>query len=133
MQRSQDITDPQGKRFYEALETLQAGKIPENMSFVVGYIKQTTREFTDYATAVTECCYRLANQNKLLRELISKLEASVRRKLGMGVDSKPLDFGKILEWYQRAAEDAVADGREDDAAMLLAGVELVLKAGGGES
>lgn len=133
MQRSQDITDPREKRFYEALETLQAGKIPENMSFVVGYIKQTTREFTDYATAVTECAYRLANQNKLLREMITKLEASVRRKLGLGVNSKPLDFGKILGWYQKAAEAAVADGREDDAAMLLAGVELILKAGGGEA
>lgn len=133
MQRPQDITDPQQKRFYEALDVLEKGHIPENMSFVVGYIKQTTREFTDYATAVTECAYRLANQNKLLRELISKLEASVRRKLGLGVDSKPLDFGKILEWYQKAAEDAVTDGREDDAAMLLAGVELILKAGGGEA
>lgn len=130
MRRPEDITDEREKRFYEALATLEKGHIPENMSFVVGYIQKTTKEFTAYAQAVTECAYRLANQNKLLRELISKLEASVRRKLGLGVDSKPLDFGKILEWYQRAAEDAVAEGREDDAAMLLAGVELVLKAGG---
>lgn len=133
MQRPENITDPSEKRFYEALETLQAGKIPENMSFVVGYIQKTTREFTDYAQAVTECAYRLANQNKLLREMITKLEASVRRKLGLGVNSKSLDFGKILGWYQKAAEAAVADGREDDAAMLLAGVELILKAGGGEA
>lgn len=133
MQRPENITDPSEKRFYEALETLPAGKIPENMSFVVGYIQKTTREFTDYAQAVTECAYRLANQNKLLREMITKLEASVRRKLGLGVNSKSLDFGKILGWYQKAAEAAVADGREDDAAMLLAGVELILKAGGGEA
>ncbi len=130
MQRPQDITDPQQKRFYEALETLQKGHIPENMSFVVSYIQKTTREFSDYTQAVTECAYRLATQNKLLRDMITKLEASVRRKLGLGVDSKPLDFGKILEWYQQAAEEAAAAGREDDAAMLLAGVDLILKAGG---
>jgi hypothetical protein len=57
------------KCFEEALATLQGGKIPINMPDVAAHIKGTVKELYEYAEAVTECCFRLNNDNKVLREL----------------------------------------------------------------
>ena len=57
------------KRFNEAMELLHKGEIPINMPDVAAYVRGTIKELMMYAEAVTECCFRLNNSNKILREL----------------------------------------------------------------
>lgn len=57
------------KRFNEAMELLHKGEIPINMPDVAAYVRGTIKELMMYAEAVTECCFRLNNSNKLLREM----------------------------------------------------------------
>ena len=57
------------KRFNEAMELLHSGEIPANMPDVAAYVRGTIKELMMYAEAVTECCFRLNNSNKLLRQL----------------------------------------------------------------
>lgn len=39
------------------------------MPDVAAYVRGTIKELMMYAEAVTECCFRLNNSNKLLREM----------------------------------------------------------------
>ena len=57
------------KCFSEALELLHKGEIPINMADVAAYVHGTSKELMRYMDAVTECCFRLNNSNKLLRQL----------------------------------------------------------------
>lgn len=56
--------------FEAALATLRRGEIPANISDVVAYIRYTTKEFYEYAGAITECAVRMSNKLGVLEKLI---------------------------------------------------------------
>lgn len=56
--------------FETALATLRRGEIPSNISDVVAYIRYTTKEFYEYAGAITECAVRMSNKLDVLGKLV---------------------------------------------------------------
>ena len=56
--------------FETALSTLRRGEIPPNISDVVAYIRYTTKEFYEYAGAITERAVRMSNKLGVLEKLI---------------------------------------------------------------
>lgn len=56
--------------FEKALATLRRGEIPSNISDVVAYIRYTTKEFYEYAGAITECAVRMSNKLDVLEKLV---------------------------------------------------------------
>lgn len=78
--------------FEAALATLRRGEIPENISEVVAYIRYTTKEFYEYAAAITECAVRMG----------SKLEV-IEKMMG---GKKLADVAKAPQWVGPSAEFA---------------------------
>lgn len=56
--------------FEAALATLRRGEIPANISDVVAYIRYTTKEFYEYAGAITECAVRMSNKLDVLGKIV---------------------------------------------------------------
>lgn len=56
--------------FEAALATLRRGEIPQNISDVVAYIRYTTKEFYEYAAAITECAVRMGSKLEVMEKLM---------------------------------------------------------------
>lgn len=56
--------------FEAALATLRRGEIPQNISDVVAYIRYTTKEFYEYAAAITECAVRMGSKLEVIEKLM---------------------------------------------------------------
>ena len=57
------------KNYNEALELMRKGGVPHNMDDVKDHAFSAMFELKQYVEALTECCYRLNNTNKVLRQI----------------------------------------------------------------
>ena len=121
-------TDPHQRAFEEAMGELRKGKIPTTMPFVAAYIRNTTRELTAYAQAMTECAYRLNNSNKVLREMATALQAAYSRKAEAELVGEDLlvEFAALIPWLSAKIQNEAEKGSEKEAHMLSVAMKAVL-------
>lgn len=60
------------KRFAACIAELKSGHLPKDMSQLVEYIEDTTKEFVEFATAVTECAIRQGTQIEMYKNALGK-------------------------------------------------------------
>lgn len=120
--------DPHQRAFEEAMSELRKGKIPTTMPFVAAYIRNTTRELTEYSQAMTECAYRLNNSNKVLREMATALQAAFSRKAEAELAGNDLliEFSGVIPWLDAKIRTELDKGAIRDSDMYATCMKAVL-------
>lgn len=115
------------KDFEKAINELHLGHVPDNMPAVASYIRGTSKELSEYASAITECVFRLQTTNSILRDMNEGLRSMIRKRDKINQDHFHKKYAALVQWFQEAILSDVENGKYHDAKMLCEAVKMILR------